>query len=176
MQKVRIPVMVSPVKSANKKQTFDGVVPVGTLKRFQGLLAETSTQDPEVNVEFGIDEQGLSYFSGSATTQVKLVCQRCNEPFAVDITAQFAYAPVTSQQDAENLPERYEAAEVNEYGEINLHGLIEDELILAMPLVAMHEPEDCRVDRDAMTWGEIEEPSEEDSENPFAVLQELKRK
>ena len=50
-----------------------------------------------------------------------------------------------------------------------------DELILAMPLVARHAPEDCSVDRDAMTWGEIEE-DEKPSDNPFAVLQELKRK
>ena len=176
MQKVRIPVTVDPVKSANKKQTFDGLVPVKTLSRFQGLLAEVSEHDPDVNVEFGIDEQGVSYFAGSAITAVKLTCQRCNEPFAVDISAQFAYAPVSSKQSSDELPERYEAVEVNEFGEINLHGLVEDELILAMPLVAKHDPKDCQVDRDAMTWGEIEEPSEDDSENPFSVLQELKRK
>lgn len=176
MQKVRIPITVDPVKSANKKQTFDGVVPASTLKRFQGLLAETSTEDPEVNIEFGIDEQGVSYFSGNSSTRVKLTCQRCSEPFEVDINAQFAYAPVSSRQSTDDLPERYEAAEVNEFGEINLHGLIEDELILAMPLVAKHAPENCSIDRDAMTWGEIEEDSEESSDNPFSVLQELKRK
>ena len=176
MQKVRIPVTADPVKSANKKQTFDGLVPASTLQRFQDLLAETSEHDPEVTIEFGIDEQGISYFSGSASTQVKLTCQRCNQPFAVDITAQFAYAPVSSRQDTDELPERYEAIEVNEFGEVNLHGLIEDELILAMPLVAKHAPEDCQVDRDAMTWGEIDEEADESSENPFSVLQELKRK
>ena len=167
---------VDPVKSANKKQTFDGLVPVKTLTRFQGLLAEVSERDPEVSVEFGVDEQGVNYFAGSATTGVKLTCQRCNEPFAVDIATQFAYAPVTSRQVRDELPERYEAVEVNEFGEVNLHGLIEDELILAMPLVARHEPKDCQVDRDAMTWGEIDEDSKEDSKNPFSVLQELKRK
>lgn len=176
MQKVRIPVTVDPVKSANKKQTFDGLVPAKTLTRFQGLLAQPSDRDPDVNVEFGIDEQGVSYFAGSVTTTVKLTCQRCNEPFAVDIAAHFAYAPVSSKQSTDDLPERYEAIEVNEFGEINLHGLVEDELILAMPLVAKHDPKDCQVDRDAMTWGEIEEESKDDSENPFSVLQELKRK
>ena len=176
MQKVRIPVTVDPVKSANKKQTFDGLVPAKTLSRFQGLLAEACDSDPEVKVEFGIDEQGISYFAGSATTAVKLTCQRCNMPFAVDIAAQFAYAPVSSRQGTDELPERYEAIEVNEFGEVNLHGLIEDELILAMPLVAKHDPKNCQVDRDAMSWGEIEEESKDDSENPFSVLQELKRK
>ena len=117
----------------------------------------------------------MSYFSGTASVSVILTCQRCNQPFEVDITAQFAYAPVSSKQGAEELPERYEAIETNEFGEVNLHGLIEDELILAMPLVARHAPEDCSVDRDAMTWGEIEE-DEKPSDNPFAVLQELKRK
>ena len=77
---------------------------------------------------------------------------------------------------ADDFPERYEAIEVNEFGEVNLHGLIEDELILAMPLVAKHDPKNCQVDRDAMSWGEIEEESKDESDNPFAVLQELKRK
>ncbi|HAR56408.1 MAG TPA: 23S rRNA accumulation protein YceD [Idiomarina baltica] len=176
MQKVRIPVSVDPVKSANKKQTFDGVVPVQTLKRLQELLAKPCETDPNVVVEFGVDEQGMSYFSGTASVSVILTCQRCNQPFEVDITAQFAYAPVSSKQGADELPERYEAIETNEFGEVNLHGLIEDELILAMPLVARHAPEDCSVDRDAMTWGEIEEDDEKPSDNPFAVLQELKRK
>ncbi|WP_404399245.1 23S rRNA accumulation protein YceD [Idiomarina seosinensis] len=176
MQKVRIPVTADPVKSANKKQTFDGLVPATRLTRFQGMLAETSHQDLEVEVKFAVDEQGISYFSGTAKTAVKLTCQRCNQPFPVDISTRFAYAPVSSEQDLEELPERYEGVEVNEFGEVNLHGLIEDELILALPLVARHEPKDCPVDRDAMTWGEIDEGSDESSENPFSVLQELKRK
>ncbi|MGM0481204.1 MAG: 23S rRNA accumulation protein YceD [Pseudomonadota bacterium] len=176
MQKVRIPVTVDPVKSANKKQTFDGLVPASSLTRFQGMLAEDLQHDPEVEVEFAVDEQGINYFNGTAKTAVKLTCQRCNQPFAVDISTRFAYAPVSSKQDPDELPERYEKVEVNEFGEINLHGLIEDELILALPLVARHEPKDCPVDRDSMTWGEIEEASEESSENPFSVLQKLKRK
>jgi uncharacterized protein len=175
MQKVRIPVMLDPVKSANKKVSYDGVVPGETLTRFQGLLVEPC-QSPEVRVEFGVDEQGISYFAGDAKVAVKVNCERCNTPLAVDILAQFAYAPVTKQQGADDFPGSYEAIEANEFGEVNLHGLVEDELILAMPLAPKHDAEACQVDRDAMTWGEIDESDDDESDNPFAVLQELKRK
>ena len=175
MQKVRIPVTVDPVKCANKKVTYEGLVPAKTLTRFQELLVE-SCPDPDVKVEFGIDEQGISYFAGDAKVHVQVRCERCNTPLAVDIFAQFAYAPVTKRQVADDFPESYEAIEANEFGEINLHGLIEDELILAMPLVPKHDAKSCQVDRDAMTWGEIDESEKDESDNPFAVLQELKRK
>ncbi|RUO81360.1 23S rRNA accumulation protein YceD [Idiomarina tyrosinivorans] len=175
MQNVRIPVQVDPVKCAVKRAQYDGVVPAQTLKRFQELLLEPS-QDPIVEIGFGTDPQGLMFFSGKASVEASVKCERCGEPLAVAIEAQFAYAPVTQKQTAEDFPEAYEAIEPNEFGEIALHGLIEDELILAMPLVPKHEPSECSVDRDAMTWGEIDEEAEAKSENPFAVLQELTRK
>lgn len=175
MQKVRIPVTVDPVKSANKKVAYDGVVPGKTLTRLQESLVEPCP-DPEASVEFGIDEQGISYFTGKAKVAVKVLCERCNTPLDVDILAQFAYAPVTKRQVADDFPDSYEAIEVNDFGEFNLHGLVEDELILAMPIVPKHDAKACQVDRDAMTWGEIDESDAEESENPFAVLQELKRK
>ncbi|MCK7458538.1 23S rRNA accumulation protein YceD [Idiomarina aminovorans] len=175
MQKLRIPITVDPVKSANKKLAYDGVVPGKTLKRLQESLVN-SCPDPEATVEFGIDEQGISYFAGEAKVAVKVLCERCNTPLDVDILAQFAYAPVTKRQVADDFPDSYEAIEVNDFGEVNLHGLIEDELILAMPLAPKHDAKACQVDRDAMTWGEIDESVDEESDNPFAALQELKRK
>jgi uncharacterized protein len=114
MQKVRIPVTVDPVKCANKKVIYEGLVPAKTLTRFQELLVE-SCPDPDVKVEFGIDEQGISYFAGDAKVHVQVRCERCNTPLAVDIFAQFAYAPVTKRQVADDFPESYEAIEANEF-------------------------------------------------------------
>ena len=77
------------------------------------------------------------------------------------------------QEDIDELPEVYEPVEVNDHGEINLLQLFEDELILSLPIVALHAEEDCDIKQDEMSFGEIE-PADE-RPNPFAVLKELKR-
>ncbi|MCC5854996.1 MAG: 23S rRNA accumulation protein YceD [Idiomarina sp.] len=172
MQKVRIPISVDPVRSAGKGLTFEGVVPSSNLKRLQEMLFSPS-DDVEVTLSFDRDEQNIVYFRGNAKVSVELGCQRCGEPLKMPVTAEFQYAPVNQKVTAEDLPEYYDAAEMNELGEVLLHPIIEDELILALPLVAMHAEEDCAIDRNAMTFGDL--PPEAEKKNPFAVLQQLKK-
>jgi uncharacterized protein len=71
------------------------------------------------------------------------------------------------------LPEAYEPAEVNEFGEIDLTQLIEDELILALPQIPMHDDDECFMHSSDMSVGVI--PEAEERPNPFAVLKSLKK-
>ena len=64
--------------------------------------------------------------------------------------------------------------ERDEHGEINLRQLIEDELILTLPLFPMHDVANCKVDPTNMSFGDI--GPEPEKPNPFAILQELKKK
>lgn len=172
MQKVRIPLTVDPIRSATKRLSYDGEVPSATLERLQELSLEIKGE-ADVCLTFDRDEQNLAFIHGTAKTSVVLACQRCGDELEVPVACEFRYAPVNQKVKPEDLPEHYDSVELNEFGELNLHRLVEDELILALPLVAMHAEEDCRIDRDAMTFGEL--PSEEDKPNPFAVLQKLKK-
>jgi uncharacterized protein len=73
----------------------------------------------------------------------------------------------------DELPDVYEPVEVDDQGEISLFQTLEDELILSLPIVALHAEKDCKQKRDKMSFGKIE-PADE-RPNPFAVLKELKR-
>lgn len=174
MQKVRIPISVDPVKSAGKQLSYVGLVPGKSMTRLQELLVEPCA-DVDAELDFDLDAQNIKHMKGHAAVSVTVACERCGEPMNVYLVSNFVYAPVTKRQTATDLPSDYEAIELDELGEIQLHRIIEDELILAMPVVVKHDERECRVDSNAMQWGEIDEaPS--DKENPFAVLQELKRK
>lgn len=174
MQNVRIPVSVDPVKSAQKQLTYKGLVPAGKMQRLGEALINTP-QDIAVSLRFDIDQQRVSFFAGHAEVTVDVICQRCNQPMQIHLSSDFAYAPITKRQTEENLPEAYEPVELNELGEVMLHDIVEDELLLTMPIVTMHSHENCEVDRDAMTFGDLP-PEAEEKANPFAVLQGLKRK
>ncbi|ETJ31722.1 conserved protein, DUF177 family [Escherichia coli] len=52
--------------------------------------------------------------------------------------------------------------------------MVEDEIILALPVVPVHDSEHCEVSEADMVFGEL--PEEAQKPNPFAVLASLKRK
>lgn len=172
MQKVKLPKQLDPIKSAIKRSDFKGVMMASDMERLQQAVAAV---DDEINVEvrFDKDAQGLTFFEGTLSTTVSLVCQRCNEAFAHPLHISFCFCPVRAEEDIDELPEAYEPVEVNDHGEIDLLQLFEDELILSLPIVAFHAEEDCKVRSNEMSFGEIEPAVERP--NPFAVLKELKR-
>ncbi|KAA1446822.1 hypothetical protein F1E15_26235, partial [Escherichia coli] len=76
-------------------------------------------------------------------------------------------------EQVEALPEEYEPIDVNEFGEIDLLAMIEDEIILSLPVVPVHDSEHCEVSEADMVFGEL--PLEAEKPNPFAVLASLKK-
>ncbi|KKO44292.1 hypothetical protein WG68_16455 [Arsukibacterium ikkense] len=175
MQKVKIPVTLDPVKAAQKRSIFDGIVPLQTLTRLTESLVEKQG-DVAVRIECGTDEQGLAVLQGEAAVQVVVCCERCGEPMTLALDSRFTYTPVKGDDDAALalIPERYDIIVRDEHGEINLRQLVEDELILALPLFPMHDATDCNISADAMSFGDI--GPEPEKPNPFAILQELKKK
>ena len=113
-------------------------------------------EDITVSVKFDTDAQGLTYFDGSLKTKVNLICQRCNDSFEHTIEMNFCFCPVKDAEVVEELLEKYDPVEVNEFGEVDLLGLFEDELILSLPIVAMHKEETCALGNSDMSYGEIE--------------------
>ncbi|HSW04862.1 YceD family protein [Aquabacterium sp.] len=109
----------------------------------------------------------------SANAAVWLTCQRCLQPFeqplAVDTRVRF----VRDEAQAEALDAELEEDVLALPRWLDLRTLIEDELLLALPLVPRHEhcpqPLPVRVDDLA---DDDEAPAERP--NPFAVLQALK--
>jgi uncharacterized protein len=177
MQKLKIPVTLDVRKVAQHQTSYKGYVALAQLKRLTQSLTCTEG-DVDVNIQTGIDERGLNFLKGEATVAGQVVCQRCNENMTLDLAAEFAYSPVKAgyEDDEDNqLPEYYEPVQVNEFGEIALRDLIEDELILEVPLITMHDEQDCPAAGRDMSWGEIEEEVVEEKPNPFAVLKQLKR-
>ncbi len=172
MTKVKLPKKLDPIKCAQKLSSYDGLYYAREMKRYSSAVAAVKAEVP-VKVEFLKDAQGLTYFKGEMHSQVQLICQRCNELFDHSVHAEFCFTPVQGNETTNTLPDAYEPVEVDDHGEVNLFELLEDELILSLPIVPLHAQEDCVVKADQLQFGEIElEPMRK---NPFAVLKELKR-
>ncbi|USD64415.1 23S rRNA accumulation protein YceD [Vibrio sp. SCSIO 43136] len=175
MQKVKIPRTVDPGKAAQKRLDYDGIIQTSLFHR----LAETTEgvkRDADVVVSFALDEQRLTVISGKANIEVDLECQRCNEVFTHLCEVEFTCTPYYSEKSEEEAPEEYDLVDLNEYGELDLIKLVEDEFILNLPQVAMHDEADCSVDSRNMVFGDLPDiEPEEEKPNPFDVLKNLKR-
>lgn len=176
MQKVRIPVTLNPARAAQRQLTYEGLLPGKVMKRVNGASAGDCT-DLDVSVECGVDVQGIVYLKGKAVTELTLICQRCMEEVKIPIAVDFAFSPVTDDSQIDELPDAYEPVELDENGEVQLQQLIEDEILIAFPIVPMHDDEHCNLASRDVTVGKIAaaESADERPKNPFAVLETLKR-
>lgn len=74
---------------------------------------------------------------------VTLRCERCLEPFVEALQSSTRLAFVEEGQEAGGVPAGFEELAVRG-GRVSLHELVEDELVLSLPLVAKHgEGTDC---------------------------------
>ncbi|TNH03975.1 23S rRNA accumulation protein YceD [Testudinibacter sp. TR-2022] len=173
MQKVKLPLTVDPIKDAQRRLDYVGYYSPNQLERLATSVSRV-LNEAQVTLSFSIDPQRLVVIKGQASIDVELVCQRCDKPFTVTLECNFCYSPVSDMDQADVLPEIYEPIEFNEFGEIDLRDVVEDELMLALPLVPMHDPEHCEVSVAEQVFGKL--PAEAEKPNPFAVLANLKRK
>ena len=102
-----------------------------------------------------------------------MVCQRCLELVTLPIHSECSYAVVKEGANTQSLPKGYDVLELGE-DPLDLHALIEEELLLALPIVPAHHPEECQ---QPAGLDDEPEPSEDEvtRSNPFSVLAQLKR-
>ena len=165
-----IPEYIDPVRYAEQGLSLDGVAKVSDMDR---LKTSVHSSDGEVilHLQFGIDEQGIIFLKGRLKTTLSLLCQRCLEPFDYEITSDFALGVVKTLDEANGLPSHYEPALMQE-GRLALRELIEDEVMLNLPIISKHEANHCKVEMPQMDSGW----KQDQGKNPFQMLESLKDK
>ena len=105
-----------------------------------------------------------------AETEVPLECQRCLKPVDMPLAIERSFLFVHGEDAAAQLDTDSEDDVLALTRALDLHELVEDELLLALPIVPRHDvcPEPLVTARDA------DEPLDE-KPNPFAALAALQR-
>lgn len=110
-----------------------------------------------------------------ATGAISLTCQRClgpvETPLAVDRWFRFVVDEATAEAQDNDCEEDLLPLEPRP----NLIDLIEDELLMALPLVPMHDHCPVEVPMASGKLGEADEEEQGERKNPFAVLAALKK-
>ena len=158
-------------KEVTRNGYFEGEFALSELKRLGELLhLDESGQEGRkiaVNFEFVRNEFDTPMIVGQLETSLALECQRCLQPLEMPMKMNFRL-----MIDADEALLRDSSVDTlySDDGCIDIFEVVEDELILAIPLVALHEDTACN-----QHWQATAIEAEADiKENPFAVLQQLK--
>jgi uncharacterized protein len=163
------------------ESTVSGDYPLAGFERLKDSLAKSEgTARVEFRFHAAEDATGspgsrFPALDGSVEARPWLVCQRCLSPFEWRLVSEFKVAFVASEDRDGEVPIEYEAV-LAPNGRAPLAELVEDELLLALPLVPMHERlEECRAHPETQESGTApdEDAKNEGTTRPFANLRDL---
>jgi uncharacterized protein len=173
MSKDYLPIHVNPGRLAENAVSLRGLFSIAKMDRLKTSL-QMPEGDVEVQIHFGVDQQGLRYIKGQMHTSLTLQCQRCMEALEHEIIADFAYGMVSNEEKAKKLPSHYDPIIVEDQ-DLNLQDVIEEELIISLPIVPLHASEHCKVQL-PLVAADPELIGAAEKENPFKVIESLKVK
>jgi DUF177 domain-containing protein len=161
-----LPDRVECAHLADHATVLERVYALGSMPRLQDLLADTRGS-VRARFAFAMVESGRAGARVTIQAEPTLVCQRCLQGFAFAVTGssdiEFSGGSRWSETDSQR--EVY----ATDDGFISLRELAEEELLLALPIVAVcGAPQSCG----RAPAYEAQERSAERS-RPFAVLQDL---
>lgn len=153
-----LPELVDVDRLSLRGARLEGRFAIVQFERLRDMVAE-----PDGELSFALrfyqDGEGRSRIAGTIEASVVLVCQRCLQPMEQRLAAETELVALAEERDLSQVPA--EAEPLLTGGEpVRLIDLIEDEAILALPIVAVHDQ--CAApDRPVSPVGEL---------SPFAVL------
>ena len=126
--------------------------------------------------------RGVAHFRREAGSRVaelelegeaKLVCQRCLGSMTWPLASEARVAIVANEKDADRVPQEVETVHAPD-NRIRVADLVEEELLLTLPLVPLHESADeCGGEKDEVPAPEAEDAPVQETQRPFEQLGEL---
>ncbi len=141
-------------------------VPLAQLPRLAGSFPEIAGE-ASGTTRFA-REQGVIVAQVNVRGSARLICQRCMGPLELPLASEVRVALVTEEGAAARVPEDLEPM-LAPGGRVTAGELVEEELLLALPIVPMH------ASGQACAAAEVQdaEPERPASQRPFERLSEL---
>ena len=167
-----LPDRVDSARLADERTVLERVYSLGEMPRLQDLLAEAQGS-VRARFAFAKVDSGRAVATVAIEANPQLVCQRCLQGFAF-AAAGSSEIEFSNGGDVDSANSQREVYATDE-GWVSLRELAEEELLLALPIVAMHAPRACGLAPTYEGAGEIRDLSG-DRSRPFTALQDLLKK
>ena len=150
------------------RKVFEGTIPLAAMLRLRDGLVDAEG-DVGYAMEFGTDALGVAFVELRIEAGLPLECQRSLRRFVLPVALSQRLGLICDEADEAALPPGYEALLVAADGMLKPAELVEDELILALPVVPV-APDVEAVEREFVPTAE-----ETAQASPFAALVGLKK-
>jgi uncharacterized protein len=162
------PAVIDTLEFARAEQQLTGNLPVVSLSRLDDVLHDREGT-LRYEVRGGRDERMRPQLRLRISGRLHLQCQRCLEllDFPLDVISRLLVAREGEALEGIDDPHAPDAIEAQP--ELDVASLIEDEVLLALPLAPRHAPGECASKLD--TQGD----EADDERSAFAKLAALKR-
>ena len=176
---INLPDWVLPWQLAQAQCSLQGKVPLALMSR---LEHELLGEEEYAWVEWMFDHDGGNrYFArGRIQAHLRLPCQRCLQIVSIEIATQTQIGLMADESEIQQWSDQYEPWIVKPTETASLWNLVEEELLLALPLVVRHSVGECpkgevpklTVDQDKQE----ERVLQQRGSNPFSILNKLEVK
>lgn len=174
----RLPNIIDLARVSTQGADYVGHYSLSGMPRLSDMLTHTNG-DCELHgaIEYDASRTKGERWSviGSIKATLSLQCQRCLDDLSLEVDAPLKVLVVEEQYTPSEDTE-IPVFELDDQGQLDLNALVEEELLLHIPLVAKHATEEeCNQDMLGRATEYVPEPEEDIKQNPFAVLQQLKK-
>ena len=166
-----LPTQIDPRKLALQGITLEGEFYAKHLPRLSASV-EAVNSSLIATLEFTRDQSRQPLVKGVAKISVDVICQRCLDPVSIEIEAAIALQVIWSEDRIPNVSPDYEPwIVVDKIADLAV--VLEDELLLALPIVNYHDPDKCT--GSALDSKAVANDEEAVADSPFSVLKQLKQ-
>lgn len=165
-------VSIDVYELARTGKTRGGQIALGDMLRLQSMCAAAEVDGIYYQWQGFIDTQGRPAAALQLKARLPLICTHCDQTAEVNLEVQRQYYFVRDERALEAIKVDIEACEPLVGGEhFDVLGLVEDELILALPIAPRHEICQQAIDQKG---GAMELSGTAKPDGPFAELAGLK--
>ena len=163
-----LPQSIDPAHFADTGESISGDLSIKGMERIEELLSDKEAR-VSFRLEFERDARQRINIRGDFCSTLGMLCQRCLQPVQVDVEHKIATVLITDEAEAATLPKNREGFLLRGK-RLALSALIEEELLLALPLAPTHESASCHF------VATDKAGHENDTQQPFRVLADMKSK
>ncbi len=173
-KQLSVPIDVRAACRAGEERA--GELPLSALSRCRDMAPEGGRLSYRMHFFEG---QGVHPLAAEVSIEAALAleCARCRETVVQTVASSSHLSFVFSEEQAEHVDAAAEPVILGREGRVKPLELIEDELLMAVPLMPVHETPCGPIPPDRpYESGQLAEPVDEDGDdNPFAALAALKK-
>lgn len=160
--------VIDSLEFAHNNQSLQGSISIGNLERLHSYLAHTSGELAYL-ISGMLDGDDKPLLEISINGDIDLICQRCLKKMQYTLNIKTRLILAQSEHELSRYDDDIFVEAIYASNELDALALIEDEIILSLPISPRHQDTNCHLSSKDKIHSTI------DKEHPFAALASLKQ-